>query len=647
MKITDSREKQIDKIFDSISALVPTDSLISCPDWAEEKRYMNTKISGRSGRFSFTNAPYCREIADCFSKTNPVQEVAIMKGVQLGLTTSVIENAIGYVLDVNPAPMMFVFPNEEEAKKYKKVKIDNLVDNSGLREKIFAETENRNTRRTGDTSTLLEFPGGSLLFASANNENQLRSFPIKNLFLDELDAYPDKIKGKGDPVKIAVERTASYIPFGRKICYNSTPLLAHNSKIFEKYKQGDCRKFFVPCPICGEMQELVFFKSDGGLYSDEMAIIKENRKTKPFGLMFDVAACKEGDYSSVRYKCQHCGGDFKDYSKLTIEQKGEWRPTQKSKIPNFRSYHISALYSLTKPWEMIVRDFIEAGTDPQKLQVFYNLDLGLPFEEKTGGVEYQQVQRLRDLETPNNYVPQEALILTCAVDVQRDRLEVEIEAWGDRFRCWSIDHRVFKGDTSNISDDCWQKLKAIKDETFTDGRLIDLGGIDSGDGETTDVVYDFCEMYGDGFFMPLKGFVSTNRTREKFKIADVKTRETLSLVEIYVDLYKNTISRYFAQEERVDDEYPDGWHTFAQSYSDEFFRQLTTERRVKKKLSSGIVKTVWEQHGRNEAFDLCVYNLAMLDVLIQQTSLYIIGLEGASSQMVFEYYKRIREIKGT
>lgn len=645
MSLAEAREKQIDNIFEAISALVPTDSLISCPDWAEDNRYMNSKVSGRSGKFSYVNAPYCREIADCFSKNCSTQEVAIMKGVQLGLTTSVIENAIGYVLDVNPAPMMFVFPNEDEAKAYKKVKIDNLIDNSGLRDKIFAETDNRNTRRTGDTATLLEFPGGSLKFASANNAKQLRSFPVKYLFLDELDGYPDELKGEGNPIKIAVARTESYTTFGRKICYNSTPLLAHNSKINEMYLKGDCRKFYVPCPICKEMQELVFFKSDGGFYSDEKAVLKENRKTKPFGLMFDVAACREGDYSSVRYRCPHCGEEFKDYTKLTIEQQGEWRPTQRPKVPHYRSYHISALYSLTKPWENIVRDFIEAGTDPRKLQVFYNLDLGLPFEEKTGGVEYQQVQRLRDNETPNNQVPPEALILTVAVDVQRDRLEVEIEAWGDRFRCWSIDHRVFKGDTTDLNDECWQKLKAIKDEEFTDGRLIDLGGIDSGDGESTDVVYDFCELYGDGVFMPLKGFVSTTRSREKFKIADIKNRETLSLVEIYVDLYKNTIARYLAQEERVDDEYPDGWHTFARGYSDEFFRQLTTERRVKKKLASGIIKTVWEQHGRNEAFDLCGYNLAMLDVLIQQTSLYVLGLEGVSSQKVFEYYKTLREIK--
>lgn len=89
-----SAKQQIDNIFNAISGLIPMDVLMSCTEWAEKSRYLNSKITGTSGNFSYKNAPYCREIADCFSKNSPVQQVAIMKGVQLGLTTSVIENVI-------------------------------------------------------------------------------------------------------------------------------------------------------------------------------------------------------------------------------------------------------------------------------------------------------------------------------------------------------------------------------------------------------------------------------------------------------------------------------------------------------------------------------------------------------------------------
>lgn len=643
---TISKDEQIETIFDYIENLIPNNTLISCPDWAEDNRYMNSKASGRSGNFSFTNAPYCKEICDNFSKNNPTQEIAIMKGVQLGLTTSVIENAIGYTMDVDPSPMMFVFPNENECKAYKKLKIDNLVDNSGLRDKIAAETDNRNTRRTGDTALMVEFQGGFLKLASAGNPKQLRSTHIKKLFLDELDAYIEMIKNEGSPIEIAVKRTDSYIELGRKICYNSTPLLAHKSKINELYKKGDCRKFYVPCPICGEMQELVFYKADGGLYPDEKAIIKGKTKTKPFGLLFDVNECKDGNFESVRYRCQHCGGDFKDYHKHSIEQKGEWRPTQKSKRPLYRSYHISALYSLTKPWRNIVLDFLDAGNDPKKLQSFYNLNLGLPFEDRTGGVEYQTVHRLRDDKAKNNVIPKEALFLTCCADVQRDRIECEIKAWGDRYRCWGIDHRVFEGNPKDIYNPCWQNFLKVKDEVFTDKRQVEIMLVDSGDGELRDAVYDFCDTFGEGLIMPLKGFVSSARTKEKFKVTEISEFEGISLVEIYVDLYKNSLARYLSQEERIDGDYPDGWFSFAKGYTSEYFRQLTTEQRVKVATPGGFVKLKWIQHGRNEAFDLNVYNLAAADMIIQQYSMIYLGLENSNPRAVFEFMKMQRQNKG-
>lgn len=636
-----SKNEQITRVIKNIKGLVPQDILISCPNWAEKNRYLPQKISRKVGKFSFENAPYCREIAECFSKNNPIREIAIMKGTQLGLTTSVIENAIGYMIDSDPAPSMFVFPTDADCKAYKETKIDGLIDNSGLRSKIFAETENRNTRRTGDTAQKLDFPNGFLKFVSARKGNALRSSHIKYLFLDELDGYPEEIRGEGSPLEIAKRRTDFYSNV-RKICYNSTPVLSHKSKINELYKQGDQRKYLVPCPHCGTKQELVFYVSDGGEYSRKKAILKNKVRCKPYGLMFDVAKCKEGDYSSVRYRCRHCGEEFEDYYKKSIEQEGEWIPTTSSKIPFFRSYHISSLYSLEKPWWQVVHAFISAGNDPKNLQTFYNLDLGLPFEDRTGGVEYQTVHRLKDYDMPNNHVPEEALFMTAVADVQRDRIEVEIKAWGDRYRCWGIDHRVFRGNTSDIDDPCWQELAKITDEVFTDERQIELMLVDSGDGEMRDVVYHFCDIYGDGLILPLKGFVSSTRTREKFKIAEIKELEGLYLIEIYVDLYKNTLARYLNQDDREGDIYPDGWFTFASTYSDEYFRQLTTERKVKVTTPGGLTSVKWVQHGRNEAFDLNVYSLAVCDLFIYQQSTIFLGLENANPRAVFEYLKIAR-----
>ena len=119
--------------------------------------------------------------------------------------------------------------------------------------------------------------------------------------------------------------------------------------------------------------------------------------------------------------------------------KGEWIPTAVAKKPHYRSYHLSALYSLFKSWEDCVSDFLEAGKDPIKLQSFYNLTLGLPYEETLAGVEIYKLRKLKEENRNNNVIPKEALFLVGACDVQDDRLEVEIKAFGDRWRSWGIE----------------------------------------------------------------------------------------------------------------------------------------------------------------------------------------------------------------
>jgi phage terminase large subunit GpA-like protein len=164
-------------------------------EWAEKNRFMTSKVSNITGQFSYQNTPYAKEIADCFSKNNPTREIVIMKGVQLGFTTAIFENVIGYSIQHDPSPMMLVSGDLKLLKDFKSIKIDNLIDNSNLRDKIIAETDNKHSRRTGDTAEMIDFLGGFLRIAGCHNANSLRSLPIKKLFLDELDAYPKTLAG--------------------------------------------------------------------------------------------------------------------------------------------------------------------------------------------------------------------------------------------------------------------------------------------------------------------------------------------------------------------------------------------------------------------------------------------------------------------
>lgn len=153
------------------------------------------------------------------------------------------------------------------------------------------------------------------------------------------------------------------------------------------------------------------------------------------------------------------------------------------------------------------------------------------------------------------------------------------------------------------------------------------------------MIYRFCEQYGEGIIFPLKGIGSTSKTGDKYKIRSLDNY-SVKLVEIYVDSYKNQLAGWFNQDWRESDEdYPDGWSTIANGYSDEYLRQLTTEHRVKKVSDSGLISINWVAHGRNEAFDLNVYNLCAAELVISEISRNYLNLQASNSGEVFKILK--------
>lgn len=55
-------------------------------------------------------------------------------------------------------------------------------------------------------------------------------------------------------------------------------------------------------------------------------------------------------------------------------------------------------------------------------------------------------------------IPDEVLVLTAGVDVQDDRLEVEIVGWGPDEISWGISYKIFYGDPGQSA--VWEQLDA-------------------------------------------------------------------------------------------------------------------------------------------------------------------------------------------
>ena len=155
--------------------------------------------------------------------------------------------------------------------------------------------------------------------------------------------------------------------------------------------------------------------------------------------------------------------------------------------------------------------------------------------------------------------------------------------------------------------------------------------------DKTELVYTICELYGQNILYPLKGFVSTLKSTQKYKIVPLKNHR-LSLIEIYVDFYKSQLTRWYSQEWRHGENYPPGWVSYAAGFSDEFLKQLTREQMIKYKRSNGTTGIKWVAKGRNEAFDLDVYNLCAAEIVVSAIS-EDLGYEQVNAMEVFDYLK--------
>ena len=592
-----------------MAALTYERNLLLVSEWAEKNRVLPPSVTAIPGPWDNSVTPYLVELMDCFSEGSPVQKIAIMKGSQIGFTTGLIENSLGYIIDHTPGPCMFVAGDKAMAEQSIELRIDKMLESSGLQDKIFSQTKKLNNRKTGDTKQKKEFPGGYLVAVGPNSPAKLRSLSIKYLFFDELDAYPISTGIEGDPVTLAEKRTDSFESI-RKIAYISTPLIEGSSKIAECYHKGDQRKYYIPCVHCEEYQVL------------EWNNIKYDKD-------------EEGNvvYDSVRYECPFCKKFFKNSDKVVFLERGEWRPTKEAKEFNYRSYHLNSLYSPIgmRSWESTVQDWNNIEGDVQKLQAFVNTVLGEPWIERGQAPNYEKVLARREKYTQGT-INKNVLILTGGVDIQKDRIEVELTGWGKKKENWSIEYKIFESEFENVEhenpdlddDNCWQKLDEFLTKKFIteDGRhlVISMCFIDSS--YATSTVYQFCEKYNGGVY-PIQGFSKLGPRKAKAIIQREVSGYELVRYDVMVDIFKDEIATALRKDAPIaGTKYPAGYCHFPGDYNESYFKQLTAEERFLKTDSKGNKFYVWEnrKNRRNEAFDCRVYSLAALNLFYDLVS---------------------------
>ena len=355
-----------------------------------------------------------------------------MKAAQVGATEAG-NNWIGFVIHHAPGPMLAVLPTVEMAKRSSRGRIDPLIeDSAALKERV----KPARSRDAGNSMLSKEFPGGILVLTGANSATGLRSMPARYVFLDEVDAYPASADEEGDPVTLAEARTTTFA-HRRKVFMVSTPTIRGLSRIEREFEASDQRRYFVPCPHCGAMQWLQF---------ERLRWAKDQPET-------------------AAYHCEGCERPIAEHHKTRMLERGEWRATATPTDPTAIGFHLSALYSPIgwKSWAQIARDWLAAQGSDEMLRAARNTLLGETWVESGEAPDWQRLADRR--ETYPAQIPERGLFLTAGADVQKDRIEVDVWAWGRGLESWLVDHIVIAGGPDDPA--CWEALTALLGRTWT------------------------------------------------------------------------------------------------------------------------------------------------------------------------------------
>lgn len=564
------------------------DPLLSVSEWSDRHRMLSSKASAEPGRWRTSRTPYLKAIMDCLSPTSPIERVVFMKAAQLG-ATEMGSNWIGYVIHHAPGPMMAVWPTVEMAKRNSKQRIDPLIEESAALAELIAPARSRDS---GNTILAKEFRGGVLVMTGANSAVGLRSMPVRYLFLDEVDGYPLDVEGEGDAISLAEARTRTFAR--RKIFIVSTPTISGASSIEREYEASDQRRYFVPCPHCSHRQ----------------------------WLRFEQLRWAKGEPQTAAYICESCDSPIEEHHKTWMLEHGEWRAMTPENSAKTAGFHLSSLYSpvgwrgwqdVAAAWEGAVSK--ESGS-ASAIKTFKNTELGETWVEEGEAPDWQRLIERRE-DYPLGTVPDGGMLLVGGADVQKDRIEVSVWAFGRGKESWLVEHRVLMGDT--VRDSVWKQLGGVIAETWThaSGVEMPLARFALDTGFATQEAYAFVRACRDPRVMPVKGVsrgaaLIGTPTAVDVTLGGRKLRRGIKVFAVAVgiaklEFYNNLRKSADVKEDGVTTVYPPGF-VHLPKMDAEFIQQLCAEQLITRRDRNGFPIREWQKmRERNEALDCYVY----------------------------------------
>jgi phage terminase large subunit GpA-like protein len=309
---------------------------------------------------------------------------------------------------------------------------------------------------------------------------------------------------------------------------------------------------------------------------------------------------------------------------------GEWRATSTSADPKTVGYHLSALYSPIgwMSWMQIARAWEAAQGSDEAIKAFHNTTLGETWIETGEAPDWQRLYDRRETWKPGT-VPTGGLFLTAGADVQKDRIEVDIWAWGRGFESWLVDHVVIEGGPDR--PDAWSDLTALLDRSWPHecGLHCKIARLAIDTGYEAPAVYAWSRKAGFAQVAPIKGVEGFNRSSPVSGPTFVdateggkRLRRGARLWTVAVSTFKAETYRFLRLDRPTDEEraegavFPPGTIHLPKWVESEWLKQVVAEQLVTVRTKRGFAKLEWQKlRERNEALDCRVYARAAAWIL--------------------------------
>jgi phage terminase large subunit GpA-like protein len=409
----------------STKILSPPERL-SISDAAEKYRYV--KVQGAyQGQWDNETAPYMVQPMDMLNSRTK-SSVIFVGPAQSGKTDALIINWTLFGAVVDPMDMIIYCPTHAAAKDFSIRRVDRL----GRDSKAMVDAKLRD--RDADNKFEKTYANGMLLTLSWPSVTEFAGRPIGRVAITDYDRIVDDIDGEGSAYDLAVKRTTTFGSFAMCMAESSPSREVKDPKkivqgheappcegILSLYNRGDRRKWYWPCPHCGNYFSPKFEYLTYSSYGDNVTRSE-----------------------TVAMVCPHhsCGLKIPMDQRTSMNSWGVWladgqsidrgRIVGEARRSLIASYWLEGTAAAFITWAKLVNNYLDAMDDyestgsEEALKKFYNTDLGRPYIPKSMESErLPEVLMSRAEPLPEKIVPPEVRVIVMAVDVQKNAFVVQ------------------------------------------------------------------------------------------------------------------------------------------------------------------------------------------------------------------------------